>query len=240
MNPLETVRALILLSFLALPMLIIGFTGFLSLGLGNISMFVLFLGHAVLIPLAGLGLRGALSLLSSKVPGVASRGLFEVEASDVSMLVPSSYASSSLLSGSNVSPSWWVLHVVFFLTYLWWNAFDVFMLEADPKAADWAVKRRETRAKTILILLSIAIVGLPLIRYALTHSETFPGLGVGILTSFGLGWGWFQFAKACGVRYADVFGIVTQILPAKATEDAPMTCVYNPVPTLTPATARSV
>jgi hypothetical protein len=220
MNPLESVRALILLAFLALPMLIIGFTGFLSLALGNISMFILFIGHAVLLPLAGFGIRGAAGFSE----------LFKVDNTDVSLLVPSSYSHDSILSNKNISPSWWILHVVFFLSYIWLNAFEVYNLEVDPKASEWAVKKREARARTILIVVSLAILLLPLIRMFLTNSETFPGVGVGIVSASLLGWGWFEFAKACGVRYADVFGIMTQILPAKATEDVPMTCVYQARP----------
>lgn len=203
-------------------MLIIGFVAFLAVGLGNMSFFVLLLGHILVVPAAGAGSHALFDLVYKK----RTDAPVYVPASDVGMLVPS---ATRLEYQQNVAPSWWMAHVIFFMSYLLTNAVSVFMLAPEPKASDWMIENRKGRAASIIAVVLLVTIGLTWLRYT-TGTETLLGIGVALLLSGGLGVGWYKFAEFCGARHADVFGVVQQMLAVNAQDDVPMTCVYAPKP----------
>ena len=188
------------------------------------ALFVLLFGQAIVAPLAIFGLQS--------VGNLAARGDyvtkgFHVPMSDVSLLVPSAVSAQPF---ANVFPSWWVGHVLFFLGFLLSNAISVYNIDSADKASEWAIENRKTRALGIIIIVAIAMVGLPLARKFLTNSETWIGIFLAGPVMATLGYFWYWFAERCGARQADVFGIVQQILPPSSQQDATMTCVYAPRP----------
>lgn len=226
MNIVQTLRSLILLSFMSLPMMIIAFVMFLALGLGNMSMFILLIGQVLAVP-------PTVTLLQAIV-GAISKGTnpatFYVPMSDVSLLVPS---EMTLDAYANVTPSWWMAHVMFFLGYLLANAVSVYNMPTDgalKAGTEWMAENRRAKAIGIICVVLLTAVTAGIIRLKVTQAETPVGLLVAILAMGGLGYGWYQFAAWCGARQADVFGMVQQMLPADPNNEVPMTCVYAPKP----------
>jgi hypothetical protein len=222
MDVLQQVRAQLYLGFLSLPMLLMSLIFFLAIGLGNVGLFVLFLGHALMVPLLLLFVHGTLGLTSL----YGSPYLYK-PSSDISQLVPSVPHAMGL--NAPVAPSLWMAHMTFFMGYLLANAVGVFRIPKDKKTSDYYYENRKAKAVTIMVLtifLSLILAGA---RW-FTGTETIPGIVVAFLTSGFLGYGWYQFAEVCGARHADVFGVVPQLLPANAKAETAITCAYAPKP----------
>jgi hypothetical protein len=223
MDTLLQVRSNLFLAFLSLPMLLMSLIFFLAIGLGNVGLFVLFLGHALMVPLLLLFTHGILGMTSL----YGSPSLYKAS-SDVSQLVPS--VPHALGLNAPVAPSFWMAHMTFFMGYLLANAVGVFRIPQDKKTSDYYFENRKAKAVTIMVLtifLSLILAGA---RWWFTDTETLPGVVIAFLTSGALGFGWYQFAEVCGARHADVFGVVPQLLPANAKAETALTCAFAPKP----------
>ena len=105
-------------------------------------------------------------------------------------------------------------------------------MKGEGVADETKVANRKTRATATMIIVGVttaALVGLRL--YLGKGCETIYGAGLAVAVGTGLGIGWYELAKVCGVRHADVFGIVAKMLPAGATAPPPKMCVYRGVGT---------
>jgi hypothetical protein len=222
MDFLQHVRAQLFLGFLSLPMLLITLIFFLAIGLGNVGLFVLFLGHALMVPLLLLFVHGILGL----TPLYGSPYLYK-PSSDISQLVPSVPHAMGL--NAPVAPSLWMAHITFFMGYLLANAIGVYRIPKDKKTSDYYYDNRKAKALTIMILTIFFSIVLAVAR-RFTDTETWTGILVAFLTSGLLGVGWYQFAEVCGARHADVFGVVPQLLPANAKAETALTCAFAPKP----------
>jgi hypothetical protein len=219
MDILDTLRKSILMAFRALPILFISFTAFLAIGLGNLGMFVLFFGQAVLVPIVtSLTHMASNKLLSDKV---------FVPGTDIVQLVPSSSTSLPV----NVVPSFWMQHVLFFLGYLLANGVAILTLTEEKGQPEYLVQNRKAKANTVIAVAVVAAILLSYFRSTITgNAETLVGVATSFVTGGALGYGWYQFAAYCGARHADVFGVVPTILPVSAKEQKAMACVYAPKP----------
>ncbi len=219
MDILDTLRTTILMAFRALPLLFISFTAFLAVGLGNLGMFVLFSGQAVIVPIVTwLAHTVSNRFLSDKV---------FVPGTDIVQLVPSSSTSLPV----NVVPSYWMQHVLFFLGYLLANGVAILTLPEGKGQPDYLVQNRKAKANTVIAVTVVATILLTYFRYTMTgNAETLVGVATSFVTGGVLGDGWYQFAAHCGARHADVFGVVPTILPVSAKEQKAMACVYSPRP----------
>lgn len=217
MNLLHTLRSLLINTFLSLPLLLIAFIGLLGIGLGNIGFFILFLGHALVLPVA----IPLLHLLSRLIGGVGNPS-FYVRSSDVGQLVPSAIQDYSY---QNVVPSYWLTHIWFFMGYLFTNALNIYKLPKADKANPRLYANRRTRSIALMISTTVFVLILTMLRYR-TGAETMLGVVASAAVGGGLGFGWYEFAKLCGARHADMFGIAQQILPEEAKKAAgPMACM---------------
>lgn len=218
MPVLSDIRLTLLSAFKALPLLLISFIGFLAIGLGNMGLFMLFIGHATIVP-----------LLTTAANSVLGGTTSTVVANDVSQLVP--LASSSYNSATvSVMPSYWMAHMSFFLGYLLTNAVSVYTLPVNSKVSKWLTDSRKTRAATIIVTTLGIWLGLAALRYGITGgAETRYGILTAVVLLGGAGAAWYAVAAACGARNSDIFSIVQQsVTPAK--NDTPTTCVYKPKP----------
>jgi hypothetical protein len=216
MDLLQTLQMSIIMAFRSLPLLLIGFVGFMAIGLGNMGLFVLFIGHAFAVPLV----TGLLHMLTSGMP------MFQVPATDVSQLVPSAPKAAAM---ANVGPSFWMVQFLFFMGYLLANAVAIYMTPDDPKIDDVQMRNQKAKATTAIVTTVLLTLGIVYAR-SLTHTETMAGIGLAFLVGWGGGYGWYQLAAVCGARAADVFGITQQLIYVSAKDTKPMTCVYNPKP----------
>jgi hypothetical protein len=212
MEILHTARVTLILAFLALPLLLVSFTAFLAIGLGNMGLFILFMGQAFIVPM----ITGLFNWV------VRSRlGPSAIPPSDIGQLVP-----SALITSSETNPSYWMAHVLFFLGYLLANAVDIYSLPVDSSAPEWQVRNRKMKAATVMSVIMLLLIVLPLLRKIVTGTETWFGIAIAFATCGTLGYGWYQFAAQCGARASDVFGIIQQMPPKS--DSTPTTCVYAP------------
>ena len=207
---LENTKDMAIAAFLGLPLMIIAYTFFIGFGLGNVGMIMLFVGHAIVIPI----LTPILHLLTGRLfnpsPG-----------KDVCKLVPSA-ATSGL---TNIYPSYWATHVVFFASYLITNAVYLYLQDADLNAADNKVKLRKEQALTSIVVTSIVLLLILYGRIAATGGcETFMGILLALLAGGGAGFGWYYLASLCGIRASDVFGIAGRMIPLGAKQPPPLLC----------------
>ena len=70
---LETSRQLILVAFMALPLMLICYTFFMGFGLGNVGLIILFFGQIAAVPLAVIFCQ---TLSSAGTPGLV--GIFAI------------------------------------------------------------------------------------------------------------------------------------------------------------------
>jgi len=220
MDVFHSARVSLILAFMALPLVLASFTGFLALALGNLGLFVLFLGQAILIPFVTMGIHFIMGLAT--VGGF--KGLIDDTGvgNDIKQLIPSEPYTGSV----NTIPSYWSMHVIFFLTYLLTNAIKIYKLPVAEGASDWQVANRRSKAVAVIIVVVLSLIALPLIRYSFTGAERAAGLLLAFPAAGLLGWGWYELASKCGARHSDVFGIIQQILPSST--GTAMTCVYTP------------
>ena len=211
------------MAFRALPILLISFTAFLAIGLGNLGLFILFFGQAVLVPIVT-ELTHYVTAKAFPQGGMGTSAF--IAGSDVVQLVP----SLSSRAPTNIMPSYWMEHVLFFLGYLLANGVAILTLPAEDQKglSEYLVENRKAKAKAVITVTVLAAVVLAGLRMSLTGAETYRGIAVAVVTGGALGYGWYQFAALCGARHADVFGVVPTILPASAKDEKPMTCVYAP------------
>ena len=218
MSLLTTVRTTILLAFKALPLLLISFIGFLALGLGNLSLFMLFIGHALAVPLAT-------ELLHL---GTKSRGELVVS-NDVATLVPLSPTTGvSYNTPVNILPTYWMAHISFFFGYLLMNAISISLVTPEKGAADWMVISRKTRATTLIVSIVFLFFLTAFLRLYLTGMDTWKGIGLAMVVLGGVGMGWYKLAEVCGTANSDIFGIAQKMVTQDTGNKKPVTCVYAP------------
>lgn len=217
MSILGKIRMTLLLAFKSLPLLLIGFIGFLAIGLGNMGLFMLFIGHAVLVPtiteFIHMGTNGGQSMSTYN---------------EISQLVPTIPATGASYSGAvNVMPSYWMAHISFFFGYILMNAVMLYTAKPDKRASAAAVASRKSRAATLIASSVILLVVLSVLRVGATGNETFAGVVIAIFALGFAGVGWYALAQVCGARNSDIFGIAQKMV-SQDSANKPMTCVYVP------------
>ena len=216
---LATTRSTLLLAFKALPLLLISFIGFLAVGLGNLSLFLLFFGHALIVP----AVTETMHILTRKQGSL-------VVGNEISQLVSSVPTSgASYNTPVNILPSYWMAHMMFFFGYLFSNAVDLHTIPAESGAREWMVDSRKTRAATLITSTVILAMVFTALRYYLTGTETLFGIGLSLLVG-AVGMSWYWTASSLGSRASDIFGVVQQMIPKAVGDTRPMTCVYAPKP----------
>ena len=136
---------------------------------------------------------------------------------------------SSLVDKTAV-PSYWLMSVGFFVGYAISNAIESLTMPAQPSANEDNHEKRHTHAIFIIIatlVFSVIILGVRLRYMGSCEGRGRLGLGLSILSAtgaIGIGYGMYSLSKVCGARSSDLFGILSQILPASATSISPIVC----------------
>ena len=188
---------MIVTSFMALPLMMIAFTLFVGLGIGNIGLIILLLGQILLVPAA--------SMLLHLVTG----SFFTINSRDICNLVPSANKYGFVPS----APSFWMAEVLFFMSYLIRNAYVLYNQDAVTGASDVKVQNRKDRLYTSMVIGILITLLFVYLRYSFTGCETMAGVAISALVFVPLGIYWYDFAALCGAKNADVFGISASILP---------------------------
>ncbi len=206
------------MTFMALPILLIGFTGIFSLGLSNMGLFMLFLGQAIVLPL-GISI---LQFVMSKIPKISNWST--VTSSEVCQFIPNAPKSSTMI----VAPSSWISQVVLFLVYMFYNALSIYNMPSDSNSDPAKVANRHSRSISVMVMSLVACVALLVLRWVVVKGcETLYGSILSIVLAAGFAIGWYEFASLCGATHSDIFGIVSGILPPGANDPPPTMCVYS-------------
>lgn len=201
MNVLNSLKRSLILFYLGLPIILISTILFLGIGLGNAGLLFLSAGHIFIVPVAVMILHFFTQFLPFS----------KINYTDVGLLVP----SSGITSGTqiNVFPSYWVSHVTFFLTYIFFNAYAIYNLppSSDNPADKSKVTNRISRTAIIMAFTAFTFVAFMFIRFKVTHSEKLVGMILGIGVMGGLGYGWYEASAAINIKTMDIFGIIQQM-----------------------------
>jgi len=222
---LATLRTSLLLAFRSLPLLLIGFIGFLAFGLGNTSLFILLAGQMFAVP----ALTEILHWLTSKTPSLSL-----LMSNSISELVPSAVGNPV-----NVFPSYWMAHISFFFGYLLSNAVSIYLQKPDLSIIQGAssdavkasinekLKARKEKAMTLMMTTVLFYIVLIILRVIATGAESLAGITVAIVILGLAGAGWYYFALFLGASNIDVFGIGLQMMSPDSAATKPKTCVYT-------------
>jgi hypothetical protein len=224
-----TTRNVIAQSFRALPVILGGATLLLGLTQGNFNFLFFFAGLFILAPTAALCLNALTELWFVNVPWWLSlpKPFWAVPSAGAEQCSIITTKDIGAIPGDlNVVPSYWMTMMSFFFAYLLFNAIRLYTRQADSKAPEHLVSARKSQAIISIILISVVTILTFIARYA-TSCETGFGVLVSIALGGSLGYGWYNFMRACGLgRLDDLFGISNRLLPYQSKEDMePSVCV---------------
>jgi hypothetical protein len=213
--------------FRSLPVILSSTILVLGMTQGNINLLFLFVGFAILSPLACFIINVLWELLFSNTPSWATipTDLWKMEnatAEQCSLF----FSKIEIPQTMNVVPSYWLTMMAFFFTYLLLNAHNLYNKQSESKASKAAVDSRKNQTIMCMGMIVIFSIFFTIYRYSTTCEK---GLGVIIswLLGAGIAHGWYTFMKNCGLgRLDDVFGISNRLLPMQSYEEpSPSMCV---------------
>ena len=213
--------------FRSLPVILSSTILVLGMTQGNINLLFLFVGLAILSPLACFIINVLWELLFSNTPSWATipAELWKMEnatAEQCSMF----FSKTDIPQTMNVVPSYWLTMMAFFFTYLLLNAYNLYNKQSESKASKAAVDARKSQTiMSMFVIIGISI-HFTIFRYS-TTCETGLGVIISWLLGFAIANGWYSFMKNCGLgRLDDVFGISNRLLPMQSYEEpSPTMCV---------------
>jgi hypothetical protein len=210
-------------AFTALPIIFIIITSFFAATTANVGMMILLLGQILAVPFVQIALTQI-------------RGLGFIQRT-FNLGPPMTYSNASRLCSLSpvdvqadqiVPPvSYWLAHVVFFGTYVLSNAMTVFYTDPETKGADpIKVENRKVQAMTAFGITLGMLLFFIYQYYNYVGCDTPGSLFLGLGVYIGLGYGFFELAKVCGLRTADLFGIASKLyLPSPGDNSYPYACV---------------
>lgn len=218
-----TIKNTSLSGFLALPIILITLSGFLATTTANVGMILLFFAQIFVIPTI-LFILGQIR----NIPFVTS--IFGLDPNLTYTTFSKACAFSPAdVKGDQVPPvtSYWMANVLFFTTYVLMNAQALYSMNVETKSADpTKVENRKAQALTSMIITFVVMLALIIFYYNYVGCETPGSMFLAVLVFVPLGYGWFELAKLCGLRTADLFGISSQIfLPTPGENEYPYACI---------------
>ena len=144
------------------------------------------------------------------------------------ILVPSIKDALST-SSFNVAPSFWVAHVVFLCSYIFTNAYTVYVVDtkSGPAASGpkWKLENRRARSFMIMVTCVLALIALIVSRYLMTGAETVFGILIGLIAFIPAGYYWYQIAIKNDSQNGDIFGIMQQLIPSVENDANASLCI---------------
>jgi hypothetical protein len=204
---------------------------------GSIAHTNLALGLGVLMPAYTFLLQGILGFLLRRF--VPDQSASWTRSTGDTCDIVSSYQQKKLefyvkssSSGESV-PSYWLMSLAFFIGYSLTNAIDNLMTPAQPSSDTQGVEKRSTQS--IFVIVATVLFAFILFFIRFSYMRGCEGRGwLGILLSIGcaigaasIGTSVYKLSKQCGARSSDLFGIMSQILPAAATTSNPIVCASD-------------
>lgn len=133
-------------------------------------------------------------------------------------------------SSAESVPSYWLMSVGFFIGYAISNAVDSLMTPAEPNADPTHLEKRNSQAVYIIIATVVMTVMLLGVRFSMMRGcegRGWMGLTLSVVSLCSasvIGYDVYAISRMCGSRASDLFGVLSQILPASSTSPHPIVC----------------
>jgi hypothetical protein len=205
----------------------------------SVAHSTLFLGLAIIMPLYT-GLIQAIlgKILKLLVPNQESS--WTTATGDTCNIIPKHshltnlvYYTGSTAASSSV-PSYWITSMGFVFGFVLMNAIETLQMPPAVGADQVAHEKRNTQAILLLVAIVLFFIIVIVCRfYFMKECEGRGSMGRVIgglfgLSAIGIGVGLYQLSRVCGARSSDLFGVLSQILPASATAENPVVCAEEP------------
>jgi hypothetical protein len=197
------------MTYVSLPLILLTFSLFVGVALGNPGFLLFFLGQLLVL---------FITWLVQKIPFMK---YISQPSSDILQLVP----SEPVISGAVTAPTYWMTFMSFFLAYITTNAGFVYTMGSEKKSS---IEYENRRGKATMIMITSFVMFFAFATLRLFYQDLETPLGLILAVAIGIpaGAGWYYLSNSAGIRHADVFGIVTQIIPKEAAGGGPKTCYY--------------
>jgi hypothetical protein len=220
-----TLKDFLHIMFLKFPLIITG--TLMILGLVTVNTAFLWVSTGTIVTFFGIFIFQLLvQLLVTAKPEYA--GPFTVPASSVCNLLTTT-SSVTRASDYIVTPSYWFAFLLFFISYTFRNALQIYNKPPGAQATSDpdTLNNRMFQASITMFLLVVLGLGFTLIRMIMNKNcETWLGAILGAAFGGTMGYFWYEILISCGEdRPSDLFGILGRIMPASTT--APQACIYN-------------
>ena len=222
-----------------LPIVLASTSLIYTIATGSVVHANLALGLTVLMPLYSWILQLLLGWLLLKfAPG--QKISWTRSTGDTCNLIPDhspgkqlSYYDANNESAVQSVPSYWLMSVAFFIGYAISNGVDSLLAPAQPNADPSNQEKRHSHA--IYVIAATSVLSAIVLALRFTTMRGCEGRGLlGIVLSVvaaggaaSIGYGMYTVSKQCGSRASDLFGILSQILPAAATAPHPVVCTSD-------------
>jgi hypothetical protein len=138
--------------------------------------------------------------------------------------------SAAIAGGSSVvTPSYYIGFLGFFFTYIFMNAYNLYIRPAPSGINQEKIDNRQYQAGMamfICIALFIMFTLIRLFRFGACERPLGIVLGSGLGALFG--YGWYNVLHSCGGdALSDLFGIIGRMVSANAKDENPVACVVT-------------
>ncbi len=198
-------REFLLHGFRILPIVIASFALVIGLSQASMAFFFLFLGVGLIVPIVNMILNPIVGWLGSL--GLPEY-LYKIKGTNYGCPIFGEFANQ----GDTVSV--WLATLVFFVTYFFINAYNLYNRPADPSAPDYKVDARQTQALMAMAIILLFGIAMLFYRFFLTQGCESPiGMPVALLVFVPLAYYWYQYLVKCsGDRLTDLFGVANRIM----------------------------
>jgi hypothetical protein len=199
------IREFVIHGFRILPIVLASFAFIIGVGHANMAFFFLFVGIALIVPIA--------NMLSNKIFG----WLFSLGVPEALYKISAAPGSGCSVFGefanTGDTASYWLAALIFFVSYTFINAYHLYNRPAQPNAPENKVDARKTQAIMAIALILMFGIGMLLYRFFTTKCETALGMPVALLVFVPIAYYWYSLLESCsGDRLTDLFGVVNRIM----------------------------
>lgn len=198
------IREFIIHGFRILPIVLGAFAFIIGVGHANMAYFFLAVGIGLIVPIVNMFSNVIFGkLFSFGVP----EALYKIQAQPAGCSVFGEFANT----GDTVS--YWLAALVFFVSYMFINAFNLYNRPAQPNAPESKIEARKTQAAMAMAIILLFGIGMLLYRFVKTKCETALGIPVALTVFIPLAYYWYKVLVSCsGDRLTDLFGVVNRIM----------------------------